>query len=92
MRSSRRSPSVVSTNGSKNGIQYVSGPAVDVRFKAPGATDWTPFVPMDLDRAGLPKGRGVYRTQAAFPAAGVWSGQARFGGTTTKFRPSAMIT
>jgi len=80
--------------GSKNGIKYVAGPAVDVRFKGPSATDWTPYVRMQLDRAGLPKGRGVYRTEATFGEAGAWNGQARFGGTTTKFKmtlPAAAV-
>jgi hypothetical protein len=76
---------LVLQRGGKNGIQYVSGPPVEVRFKAPGAPDWTPYVAMELDRDGLPKGRGVYRAQVAFPAAGTWKGQARFSGATTKF-------
>ena len=40
---------------------------------------------MLLDRAGLPKGRGVYHNLATFGQAGTWDGEAKFSGTTTKF-------
>jgi hypothetical protein len=40
---------------------------------------------MQLDRDGLPKGRGVYRSDTTFDAAGIWDGEARFLGKTTKF-------
>jgi hypothetical protein len=76
---------VVLQQGTKDGIKYVAGPPVEVRFKAPNSPAWTPYVPMQLDRAGLPKGRGVYRAQVSFPAPGKWNGQARFSNTTTKF-------
>ena len=52
---------LVLQQGTNDGVRYVAGPAVDVRFKGPGATGWTPYARLELDRAGLPKGRGVYR-------------------------------
>ena len=76
---------VVLQQGTSNGIKYVAGPAVQVRFKAPGSTSWTPYMSTQLDRAGLPKGRGVYRTAMTFAQPGDWTGQARFNGTTSKF-------
>ena len=77
---------VVLQQGTHDGIKYVAGPEVEVRFKAPGSGSWTPYTPMQLDRAGLPKGRGVYRAAVTFAQPGVWNGQARFNDTTTKFR------
>jgi len=76
--------SIVLQQGSSKGIKYVSGPPVQVRFKGPDGI-WTPQVPMVLDRAGLPKGRGVYHSLATFGQAGTWDGEASFSGTTTKF-------
>lgn len=67
------------------GVRYVSGPPVEVRFRPPGGT-FSPYQPMELDRAGLPKGRGVYRTSATFPEAGIWESQARIDGRTSRFR------
>ena len=75
---------LVLQQGTSNGVKYVAGPPVDVRFRGPSG-EWTPYVRMQLDQAGLPKGRGVYRTQAAFAEAGSWHGQAKFSGATTKF-------
>jgi hypothetical protein len=75
---------LVLQQGTSDGIRYVSGPPVSVRFKGPdGALG--PYAPMTLDRAGLPKGRGVYRTDATFATAGTWDGEAKFLGKTTKF-------
>jgi hypothetical protein len=76
---------LVLQQGTSDGVRYVAGPAVDVRFKGPGTTTWTPYARLELDRAGLPKGRGVYRAQTTFAEPGDWKGQARFSGTTTKF-------
>jgi hypothetical protein len=75
---------IVLQQGSASGIKYVSGPPVQVRFKGPDGT-WTPQVPMVLDRAGLPKGRGVYHSLATFGQAGTWRGEASFSGTRSKF-------
>jgi hypothetical protein len=63
------------------GLPSASGPRVDVRFKGPGG-QWTPFTRLELDTAGLPKGRGVYRTAAVFDRAGDWKVQTKIGGTT----------
>ena len=75
---------VVLQQGTSDGIRYVSGPPVSVRFKGPGGS-FGPYAPMTLDRAGLPKGRGVYRTDATFATPGTWDGEAKFLGKTTKF-------
>jgi len=85
---------LVLQQGTSDGVQYVAGPALDVRFRAPGSTEWTPYVRTQLDRAGLPKGRGVYRMATTFAQPGNWDGQARFSGTTTKFKmtlPAAAV-
>jgi hypothetical protein len=79
--------SVVLQQGTPDGIKYVSGPPVAVRFKGPDGA-WTPSIPMQLDRVGLPKGRGVYHSLATFGQAGTWDGEAKFSGTTTKFSMS----
>jgi hypothetical protein len=76
---------LVLQQGTSDGVRYVAGPPVDVRFKGPDAATWTPYARLDLDRAGLPKGRGVYRAQTTFAQPGDWKGQARFSGTTTNF-------
>jgi len=76
---------VVLQQGTRNGIKYVAGPSVEVRFKGPGSSSWTPYMPMQLDRAGLPKGRGVYRAPVTFAEPGTWNGQARFDDRLTKF-------
>src|SRR5262249_58678814 len=75
---------VVLQQGTKDGIRYVAGPPVEVRFKGPTSPSWTPYVPMQLDRAGLPKGRGVYRAQVSFPEAGEWDGPGRRSHNTTQ--------
>jgi len=75
--------SIVLQQGSSKGIKYVSGPPVQVRFKGPDGI-WTPQVPMVLDRAGLPKGRGVYHSLATFGQAGTWDGEASFSGTNAR--------
>jgi hypothetical protein len=76
---------LVLQQGTNDGVRYVAGPAVDIRFKGPGATSWSAYTRLELDREGLPKGRGVYRVQTTFAQPGRWDGQARFRGTTTKF-------
>lgn len=75
---------IVLQQGTSDGIKYVAGPPVSVRFKGPNG-EWSPPSAMQLDRDGLPKGRGVYRTQATFGEAGTWDGEAQFSGKTTKF-------
>jgi hypothetical protein len=82
---------LVLQQGGAGGIKYVSGPPVQVRFKGPDGT-WTSPIPMVLDRAGLPKGRGVYHSLATFGQAGIWDGEASFSGTTSKFSMSLPAT
>jgi hypothetical protein len=74
----------LSHSGSK-GIQYASGPSVSVRFRAPGATAWTPLAKTAYDRAGLPKGRGVYVVFPTFEKPGVWKAEARAQGQKIPF-------
>jgi hypothetical protein len=62
-----------------NGIKDVSGPPVKVRFKPPGAA-WGPYLPLRLDAEGLPKNRGIYRTESVFDRAGNWKVGTRVGG------------
>src|SRR5262249_27747641 len=50
---------VALARGGNRGIDYVSGPSAKLRFRSPKGTAWTPYVDAPLDRAGLPKGRGV---------------------------------
>jgi hypothetical protein len=76
--------SLVLQRGTADGIKYVSGPPVEVRFRPPGGA-WLPYTKLSLDTEGLPKGRGVYRTDVTFGQEGTWKGQARFSGDTTGF-------
>ena len=76
--------SLVLQRGTPNGIKYVSGPPVEVRFRPPGGA-WQPYTKLRLDTEGLPKGRGVYRSEFTFGQEGTWKGQARFSGDTTGF-------
>ncbi len=82
---------LVLQQGGSGGIRYVSGPPVQVRFKGPDGA-WSSPIPMVLDRAGLPKGRGVYHSLATFGQAGIWDGEASFSGTTSKFSMSLPAT
>ena len=72
------------SHSTSKGIQYASGPSVKVRFRSPDGT-WTPLVQTTYDRVGLPKGRGVYVTEAAFTTPGVWKAEARAGGQKIPF-------
>lgn len=76
--------SLVLQRGTPDGIKYVSGPPVQVRFRPPGGS-WGAYTRLQLDTEGLPKGRGVYRTDVTFDREGTWKGQARFSGSTTGF-------
>jgi hypothetical protein len=76
--------SLILQRATSDGIKSVSGPPVKVRFKPPGGS-WQPFTKLSLDTEGLPKGRGVYRTELVFDEPGNWKGQAKVGGTATKF-------
>jgi hypothetical protein len=68
-----------------DGHRYASGPSVSVRFRAPGDTAWTPITKTAYDRAGLPKGRGVYVTFPTFDTPGVWKVEARAQGQKIPF-------
>ena len=73
-----------------SGIQFVSGPAAQFRFqppKSPGgpAPTATAWVKAPLDRAGLPKGRGVYVTEPVLDSAGVWAVEVRAQGERVPF-------
>ncbi len=72
------------SHSTSKGIKYASGPSVKVRFRSPEGT-WTPLVQTTYDRVGLPKGRGVYVTEAAFTTPGVWKAEARAGGQKIPF-------
>ena len=71
-------------HGGAKGIQYASGPAVSVRFRGPGGA-WSPLTPTAYDRAGLPKGRGVYVVRPTFDQPGVWRVEARAQGQKVPF-------
>ncbi|MFN8025065.1 MAG: hypothetical protein U0W40_01545 [Acidimicrobiia bacterium] len=72
------------SHSTSKGIQYASGPSVKIRFRSPDGS-WTPLVDTTYDRVGLPKGRGVYVTDATFDQAGVWKAEARAGGQKIPF-------
>ena len=85
--------SLVLQRGGPDGIKFVSGPKVRVRFRPPGAP-WQPYSALRLDTEGLPKGRGVYRSEFTFGQEGIWKGQAKFSGGTSRFRmqlPAAAV-
>ena len=73
------------SHSSRTGIQYASGPSVAVRFRGPSATSWTPLTATTYDRAGLPKGRGVYVARPTFDTSGVWKVEARAKGQKVPF-------
>jgi hypothetical protein len=85
------------SHGSKQGIKYASGPSLTVRFRKKGG-QWSEPQKALFDRAGLPKGRGVYVTQPLFDSAGVWQVQARVKGQKVPFSvqvnetPTAIVT
>jgi hypothetical protein len=66
------------------GIQYASGPAGTVRFRKKGG-QWSQAQRPAFDRAGLPKGRGVYVARPTFDSAGVWQVEARAKGQKVPF-------
>ncbi len=85
------------SHGTSKGIQFASGPAVSVRFRAPDAKSWTPLTKTAYDRVGLPKGRGVYVTFPTFDTPGTWKVEARTKGQKVPFsiavnpQPTALI-
>jgi hypothetical protein len=73
------------SHSSSSGIQYASGPSVQVRFGSPDGTTTTTLMKTAYDRAGLPKGRGVYVSFPTFPTAGIWKVEARAKGQKIPF-------
>lgn len=79
---------VALARGSAKGIEYVSGPAAQVRFRPPKGTagrTWSEPVSASLDRAGLPRGRGVYVTTPVLNVPGVWSVEMKAARETVPF-------
>ncbi len=66
------------------GGRYASGPATKVRFQSPTGRV-TPFTTAPLDRAGLPKGRGLYVANPTLDVAGAWHVEARAAGKKIPF-------
>jgi hypothetical protein len=66
-------------------IVYASGPDVTVRFRKKGEKKWSPAEKTAFDRAGLPKGRGVYVSRPLLDSDGVWQVQARALGQKVPF-------
>jgi hypothetical protein len=67
-----------------NHIVYASGPSVSMRTRSPQGVRG-PVMKTLYDRAGLPKGRGVYVASPVFDTAGVWKVVARAGGQKVPF-------
>ena len=67
------------SHSTANGIKYASGPSVIVRFRKKGG-QWSQAQKPAFDRAGLPKGRGVYVARPVLDSAGVWQVEARAQG------------
>jgi hypothetical protein len=79
---------VALARGGSKGIQFVSGPSAAFRFQAPKdapSTTPTKWMRAPLDRAGLPKGRGVYVSTPVLATAGVWKAWVRSQGETVPF-------
>jgi hypothetical protein len=72
------------SHDSAQGIQFASGPSVSVRFRKKGGK-WSPVQKTAFDRAGLPKGRGVYVARPVLDTAGVWQVEARAQGQKVPF-------
>ena len=72
------------SHSTKNGIQYASGPSVTARFRKQGG-QWGQPLKTAFDRAGLPKGRGVYVAQPVLDSAGIWQVEARAQGQKVPF-------
>lgn len=70
--------------GGKGGIKFASGPSTQLRLEPPNGT-WTPLVTTTFDKAGLPKGRGVYLAAPTLDVPGVWRAEARASGQKITF-------
>lgn len=73
------------SHSTAKGIQYASGPSVIVRFRKQGAKRWAQPQRTAFDRAGLPKGRGVYIARPVLDSAGTWQIEARAHGQRIHF-------
>jgi hypothetical protein len=82
------------SHSTSKGIQYASGPSVSVRFRKQGG-EWSAPQQTAFDRAGLPKGRGVYVARPVFDSAGTWQAEATAQGKKVPFSlqvyPSAAV-
>jgi len=67
------------------GKNFASGPAVTVRFRKKGTKTWAQPQRTAFDRAGLPKGRGVYIARPVLDSAGTWQVQAEIRGDAVRF-------
>jgi hypothetical protein len=79
---------VALARGGDKGIEFVSGPSAQFRFQPPKdapSTTPTKWTKAPLDRAGLPKGRGVYVSTPVLGTAGVWKAWVRSQGETVPF-------
>jgi hypothetical protein len=60
---------------------FASGPKAEVAFAfGARAKPKSPYLPATLHAKGLPKKRGIYTVEAAFPQAGVWQATVRANG------------
>jgi hypothetical protein len=70
-------------------LQYASGPSVSVRFRPmqgkKAAGPWSEAQRTVFDKAGLPKGRGVYVARPTLDRVGVWKVEARAQGQKIPF-------
>lgn len=66
------------------GPKYASGAPAKVAFAAPGSSKAT-VMPTTLYKSGLPRGRGIYVTEATFPVAGVWKAVVLISGKKVPF-------
>jgi hypothetical protein len=72
------------SHNSAKGVKFASGPSVSVRFRKKGGP-WSQVQRTAFDRAGLPKGRGVYVARPVLDSAGVWQVEARAQGQKVPF-------
>jgi hypothetical protein len=73
------------SHSTNKGIVYASGPSVTVRFRKKGTKAWAQPQKPAFDRAGLPKGRGVYVARPVLDSEGVWQVEALAQGQKVPF-------
>jgi len=66
------------------GPKYASGAPAQVAFAPPGSSKAT-VLPTTLYKSGLPRGRGIYVTEATFPEAGFWRAVVLISGKKVPF-------